>query len=248
MYKKLLAVAIGLCAMMTPTALAADHGDGPQVTAAPEADITDVFTWMPDATHVALVMDVTPNAGPASANPQFSNVVKYVFHITSFTSYNPVAPGPVDQDQIACTFDNATPQNVSCWLQVNGTTTDYVTGNATGVAGLQSMNGSFQVFTGLRADPFYFNLDGFHFTIANVVADVPLLVDAGAFTAAGCPQLPPDVAGALAMQLGQGWDGGVAMDNFAGFNVQTITLQVNASALTAGSVNNVLGVWASTNN
>jgi hypothetical protein len=242
MRKKSLAAAIGLCALITPTALAADHQDGPATTADPAADITDVFAWMSDTTHLALVMDVTPQASTAS---QFSNAVKYVFHLYAYPSF-PIggAGAGSPSSAIVCTFDTGTPQNVSCWLEVGSVTTDYVHGNASAVAGLASQNGLMTVFTGLRDDPFFFNLDGFKATVTAVETAIPTL-DAGIFTAAGCPQLDSMTAGALASQLGHAPDGGVAQDHFLGLNVLTIAINVNVAAVTSNG-NPVLGVYAST--
>ena len=52
----------------------------------------------------------------------------------------------------------------SCWLG----TDEYVTGDASAITGLTSADGKLKVFAGLRADPFFFNLDGFHHAEATV--------------------------------------------------------------------------------
>jgi len=94
---------------------------------------------------------------------------------------------------------------------------------------------------GLRDDPFFFNLDGFNATIADVVAAAPSLI----FDSAGCPNVDPTTSAALVTQLASAPDGGVAYDHFALFNVLTLTIQVKTSAVTSTG-NRVLGVWAST--
>src|SRR5262245_16020382 len=86
---------------------AADHTDGtPSQLNQPDpsSDITDVFAWMSDATHLTLIMDVFPGATPAedASMPvsQFSNAVKYVFHTSSKMTLLGM-PTPVN---IICTF------------------------------------------------------------------------------------------------------------------------------------------------
>jgi hypothetical protein len=246
MKKRLIAATIGLCALLTPTARAADHQDGPATTADPTADITDVFVWMSsDKSNINFVMDLFPNAGPASGNPQFSNTVKYSFHTLSYPAFPPLA-NPGSQGQITCTFDTSSPQNVSCWLIVNGVTVDYATGDATATTGLVGQNAMMTIFTGLRDDPFFFNLSGFQATIADVEAAVPLLIDAGAFNVAGCPTIDSATSAALVTQLASNGDGGMPYDHFALFNALSIVVQVQTSAL-ASTADPVLGVWASTN-
>lgn len=252
MKKRLIAAAIGVCAFLTPTALAADHQDGPATTAEPAADITDVFVWMssetPTPVNVNFVMDVFPNAGPASGSPQFSNTVKYSFHTLSYPSYPLTAPPPAQVGQITCTFDTSSPQQVSCWLVVNGVTVDYATGDATNTATpLVGQQGLMSIYTGLRGDPFFFNLAGFQATIADVVAAAPVLIDAGAFNVAGCPQIDGATSAVLVTQLASNSDGGMPYDHFAGFNALSLVVQVKATAITSAG-NQVLGVWASTNN
>jgi hypothetical protein len=247
MKKRLLAAAIAICAFVAPTAIAADHQDGPAVQADPSADITDVFAWnSSDTTMVNFVMDVFPNAGAVDAGAAFSNTVKYTFHTLSYPSYPFTAPPPAEIGQITCTFDTSTPQNVSCWLVVNSVTMDYATGNATATTGLPGQNGMMTIFTGLRDDPFFFNLSGFLATLGIVQGAVPALVDAGAFNVAGCPTIDSTTSAVLVSQLAHNGDGGAPVDHFALFNTLSLVVQVKTSALTDSS-NRVLAIWASTN-
>jgi hypothetical protein len=247
MKKRLIAAAIGVCAFITPTALAADHQDGPATTADPAADITDVFVWMSsDTTNVNFVMDVFPNAGPASGNPQYSNTAKYTFHTLSYSAY-PVTPlVPADVGQLTCTFGTSSPQMVSCWLVVNTVTVDYATGDATATTGLVGQNGLMTIYTGLRDDPFFFNLSGFQQTLTDVVAAVPELIDAGAFNVAGCPKLDAPTSAALVTQLASNGDGGMPYDHFALFNTLSLVVQVQSAVITSAG-HQTLAVWASTN-
>ena len=65
------------------------------------------------------------------------------------------APGT--EKNVICTFDNGSPQKVSCWVG-----TDAYTGDATSTSGLSSADSKVKVFTGLRDDPFFFNRAGFN--------------------------------------------------------------------------------------
>ena len=86
-----------------------------------------------------------------------------------------------------------------CWLG----TDEYVTGDASAITGLTSADGKLKVFAGLRADPFFFNLDGFHHAEATVEGASGLTADV-----AGCPLLNPGTAGVLRTQLQTSADGG----------------------------------------
>jgi hypothetical protein len=162
--------------LASPTAWAADHGDGTSTGIAlalePAADINDVFAWMSaDATHVNLAMSVFPGATAAS---KFSDAVKYVFHTSSLSMFL----GPSVARDIICTFSNATPQVTSCWVAdpAAGTAVAYVTGDASAVAGISTADAKVKVFAGARDDPFFFNLAGFRNATSTVGA---ALKDAG---------------------------------------------------------------------
>src|SRR5579859_75469 len=165
------------------SAFSADHADSPATTNDPVADINDVFTWM-DGNNVVLAMTVYPNA-PSTAT--FSNAVQYVFHTASTSTFPPAtAPTPVD---VIATFD--TNQKISLW--VGGA--DYVTGDASPTSGLTSADGKVKVFAGLRADPFFFNLDGFKAVVGAV--DTALASGTIPTTDAGCPLLEAGTSAAL---------------------------------------------------
>lgn len=212
-------------------ARAADHLDGPAVTADPAADITDLFAWMSsDASKVNLVMDVQPLA---DTNSKFSDAVQYVFHTTSQGAFGAAA---AQSTNLICTF--AASQTIQCWLGNQ----EYVTGDASNPAGISSADGKLKVFAGLRQDPFFFNLDGFHAATAAVQAAAANLT----FDAAGCPQLDATTSSALVGLLSTNPDdGGAAQDFFAGKNVLAISVQVDKSLLTGGG--SFVSVWASTN-
>ena len=220
--------ALAVALFAAPLALAADHQDGPAATAEPAADITDVFAWMsPDASMVNLVMDVFPFAG---GTPQFSNAVQYVFHTSSRASFGAAVGGTVN---VICTFD--TSQNISCWAG-----DEYVTGNASSTTGLSSASGKLKVFAGMRNDPFFFNLDGFKATAADVTAVKGSLT----FDPNGCPMLDGPTSTALVTQLKSAPDGGPPQDHFLGANLLSLVVQLDKSILTAGGP--LVSVWAAT--
>jgi hypothetical protein len=220
--------ALAVALFAAPLALAADHQDGPAATADPSADITDVFAWMSsDASKVNLVMDVFPFAG---ATPKFSNTVQYVFHTSSRPSFGVAAAGTVN---VICTFDAS--QNVSCWAG-----DEYVTGDASSTTGLSSASGKLKVFAGIRNDPFFFNLDGFKATVADVTAAKGSLT----FDSNGCPMLDTPTSTALVNQLKSAPDGGAPQNHFLNANLLAIVVQLDKSILTSGGP--LVSVWAAT--
>lgn len=224
---------IGACALVGAGGLAlrlhaADHKDGPSVTASKEGDITDVYAWMSaDKTKVNLVMDVYPNA-PATA--LLSDQVLYVFHLNSAPAYGM----PATETQIICGFDTA--QKITCW--VGGT--EMVAGDPSATAGLASANGKLKVFAGPRDDPFFFNLTGFKKTAMIVAGAASGLT----FDTAGCPALDAATSTALVTQLQMTGTGAAAVNDFAAQNVQSIVIEVDTALVTPGG--KILGVWAST--
>jgi hypothetical protein len=221
-------MATAVVAVGAPLLMGADHADGSTATADPSADITDVFAWTsPDATHLNLVMDVFPFA---TAGAQFSDAVQYVFHTRSKASFLASDESAVD---VICTFDAG--QNVSCWAGGS-----YVSGDASNTAGITSADGKMSVFTGLRDDPFFFNLDGFKATAADVMAAAPGLT----FDAAGCPALDPGTVTALDTQLMTAPGGGPPVDHFALGNVLSIVVSLDKTLINQGGP--IVDVWAST--
>lgn len=231
MRKKRWVVALAAMALAAGmgVASAADHIDGPQASADPAADITDVFAWMtPDASKVILVMDLTRNADVTS---RFSDSVQYVFHTTSSASYGGAKS---DDVPVICQFDPQ--QRVECWAGDDA----FVTGDASSLSGITSENGRLRVFTGLRNDPFFFNLAGFRETARIVTGAASSLT----FDAAGCPAVDSATSNALVTQLQSAPGGGPAPDSFANFNVIAIVVEVDKTILTKNG--SILSVAAAT--
>ena len=216
-------------------ARSADHLDAPATIAEHPADINDVYAFLPSAelavgaaTHAVFAMTVFP-AAPADA--KFSDAVQYVLHAQSGASY-----GSTTADyNIICTFDAA--QKAQCW----GGTDEYATGDASQAAGISSADGKFKVFAGLRADPFFFNLDGFKATVNFIDTNKAALL-AGA-NDAGCPTVDNVTSGAAVNSL-KTTDGGTAVDFFKKLNGLAIVVQVDKTLVTKGGP--IVSVWGST--
>jgi hypothetical protein len=96
------------------------------------------------------------------------------------------------------------------------------------------------VFTGLRADPFFFNFDGFKATVTDVIALEPTLMT----NDAGCPTLNAAQTAILAKQLDSAPDGGPPGNHFATFNALAIVVEVDKSLVTHGGP--LVSVWGAT--
>ena len=207
------------------SALSAAPPGGPATTSEPPADINDVYSWV-DGSNVVLAMTVYP-AAPTGA--QFSDNVQYVFHTASAATGLGTTADPVD---VIATFDAT--QKIKLWVG----TTEYVTGDASPTAGLTSADGMVKVFAGLRADPFFFNLDGFKQVALDVQGATGLVSNED-----GCPALGA-TGRALVAQLAAAPDGGAPVNHFATFNGLAIVVSVDKSLLTKGGA--TMSVWGGT--
>lgn len=210
-----------------PDAHAADHLDGPAVTADPTADITDLLAWMsPDASSLRMVLGVAPFAGDDAT---FSDAVGYVFHVGSAPAFGEAT----EEAELLCSFYSAT--ELECWLG-----DEYVVGDASSEEGLVSESGALRVFAGLRNDPFFFEFGGFGAAVAAVKAAAPDLD----FDADGCPQLDQATADGIVGLLQSNPDGGPAQDTFAGSNVLALIVEVDVNLVNQGGP--ALATWVST--
>ena len=237
-FLKWMAVVGGAClatAVIHPRlARSADHLDAPATIAEPAADINDVYTFLDKpgdaATKVIFAMTVFP-AAPAGA--KFSDTVQYVLHTQSGPKF-----GATTSDlNIICTFDVA--QKAQCWAGAD----EYATGDASAAAGIASADGKFKVFAGLRADPFFFNLEGFRDTVKTVEGAAGVLT----FNSAGCPTIDGVTSGVLTGKLAGNPDAsaaGVPDDFFKKLNGMAIVVQLDKAVATKGG--NIISVWGST--
>jgi hypothetical protein len=205
---------------------------------APTADINDVYAFLDDngaapaTNHVVLAMTVYPGA-PAGA--KFDPAVQYVLHTQSGMGY-----GMTTTDfNVICTFTEA--QVASCWAGND----EYVTGDASQAAGITSTSGKLKVFAGLRADPFFFNLDGFKAAVNTIEGANDAGIIAPLTNDSGCPTLPAGTYNALQTQLKTNPDGGgPPVDFFKKLNGLAIVVQLDKAIATKGGP--VMSVYGST--
>jgi len=259
---RLFALAIVAMMLLSQSSRSADHIDspingslgGPGAILLKPADLTDVFAWMsPNAQKVNFIFSLGRNVQPAEAKFLPDTALQYVLHTTSRQNFS-AAPGP--EVKIICTFSDgasATAQTIQCWVGTEA----YVTGNASNPAtGITSADGKLHVFAGLRNDAFFFNLPGFR-AVARTVAGA-LAGGTLQFDAAGCPQLDTPTVIALVTQLQSrvpnpnpgppaflGANNGTSLNDFNGFNLLAIVLEVDKSLVTKNGP--LLSVWGSTN-
>jgi hypothetical protein len=212
---------------VSSSALAADHKDSPAAETNGVTDITDVFAWAnADGTKTNLILNVRAD----SAEAVFSDAAQYVFHVSSSANYGAMES---QQTTIMCTF--AADATIQCWAG-----DDYVTGDASDVAGLVSDSGSLKVFAGQRNDPFFLPFEGFTAVVGAVIEAAGSLM----FDEAGCPALDDATAAALGTLLSTDENEMQRADTFANSNVLSLAVQVDTSLINAGGP--VLAVWAST--
>lgn len=220
------AVALAI-ASSGPLALAADHLDSASVKKDALTDITDVYGWV-EADKTLLVLNVAPLA---TGESKFSDAVQYALHLESSAAYG---MGGQKMDVI-CTFDAS--QKISCWVGDK----DYVTGDASPTAGLMSDSGATRVFAGLRADPFYFNLEGFLDATSFVTGAAGSLT----FDGSGCPALDGATATTIVGMLqGTMMGAGASANFFETVNVLSIVVEVDTAVVNGGGP--ILSVWGST--
>jgi hypothetical protein len=239
-FLKWLVVVGGAClatAIIHPRlARSADHLDAPATKLDPTADINDVYAFLDDpaaaaTNHVILAMTVYP---AATATSKFSDKVQYVLHTQSGAGY-----GQTTTDfNVICTFTEA--QVASCWAGAD----EYVTGDASQAAGITSKSGKLKVFAGLRADPFFFNLEGFRHAVQTVQAAAEAGVIAAVTDDSGCPHLDPGTYNALQLQLKTSPDGGAPVDFFKKLNGLAIVVQLDKGLAAKGGP--VMSVYGST--
>lgn len=233
--------------LIASNAVAADHGDGPAVSATAATDITDIYSWMtPDNQKLILIMDV---------RGEFSTNHLYAFHVSRQASaLDSMLVTPSDETLVICQFESTT--SIQCWAG-----TDYVTGDPSPDAGISSISGNVKVHAAEHADPFFMFISGFASARTNVLAHLGALT----LDANGCPNTNVNHPDAGMGALGQfdnvdvvlrGMLTGMydetytalpngAVDDFAGTDVWSIVLEVDKSLI--GGTGDYFQVWGSTN-
>ena len=135
------AAAMGLLAQVN----AADHRDGPFATNDPAADINDIYTFINPTNPAELIVAVTV-VPFANALSRFSSAVDYRLHIDN---------GAGAEQVLTCRFPGST--RFVC---------DGIAGLSAsgGVGATRAGTGGLRVYTGLRDDPFFFDLAAFNAT------------------------------------------------------------------------------------
>jgi len=226
---------MGALAVLTAasSAFGADHRASPATIADPMADINDVYAYVGGNGNLVLAMTVFPVADATSA---FSDAAQYVFNLDTGSTFG----STTESTKIICSFDAA--QMVSCYLGMPGEEArDWAMGDASGASGLVSSNATFTVFAGLRADPFFFNLDGFRDAVNTVVTAAPGLT----FDEANCPDVNAATSAILVDQLQSTMSGAMpAVDFFATLNTMAIVVELDPGVF--NPANNLVSVWGST--
>ena len=203
---------------------AADHADGPAAGADPTSDIDDVYAWMSsDSATFNLVMTIGRDV-PSTF--KLSDKIQYVFHVTSRQTFGAAT---TTESNIIAEFDAA--GKIKLWVGND----EYLEGDASNEAGLETGKGRVKVFTGVRNDPFFFNLKGFQ----DVAKTVGTVAGTLTFDPAGCPRLDAPTSTALVTGLRTG------KDDFLGFNAFAIVVSVDKTLVTRGGP--IVSVWGSTN-
>ena len=212
---------------LVPTLYAADHREAPRVDSIPEGDITDVyvFTDPVDSTRVVFVMNVNPFAVPGEL-PSYSFSPDYLYQFKIDNT------GDAREDKVIQVVFSGTGQKQT--VQVLGPAAPVTTGSrnqlltstATASGAFGAIIGSstgVQAFTGLRDDPFVFDVSQF-FRILNGTQDLFRQVGS---TFRGRPVRA---------------DGTSGVDTFAGFDVTSIVVSV-PKAMVRGTSSKI-NVWA----
>jgi hypothetical protein len=234
MFRNILTAACLLTAplgLLAPSVKAADHRDAPGVDGAGEGDITDVFAFLDpnNSGRLVLAMGVNPFAAPgATPSYRFSSDYLYQFKIDRFNTFT-------EDFAVQVRFDN-TPTGQQAHVSV-GTPDPNTLGNVNQIlfnpnseidgpsGGVFGDPNSIQVFTGLRDDPFVFDLAQYDRIIGGT-QDV--------FRAIASSPLGP-LRGRPVRA-----DGTSGIDTFGGFNASYIVVEFPVAWL---GVNSVVHVW-----
>ncbi len=205
---------------------ASDHQDTPEVELNPRMDINDVYVF-PGASSDRIVLAVTTSSPIAGQSASFDPDLLYQIKVDN--------TGDNKEDLVLqVTFDGGTgtAQQVSVRGPVapvaQGTTTMLSTGGTVVTGAVGSTIGAaagVQVFTGLRADPFFIDLEQFF----------KILPDRRPSTG---PLSTPSTATASAFRS-------PGVDLLAPFNALAIVIELPKSMLTSSTAADAkLGVWA----
>ncbi|HUR92232.1 MAG TPA: DUF4331 family protein [Gemmatimonadaceae bacterium] len=196
-----------IAAVIAGSVFASDHQDTPEVELNPRMDINDVYAFPGSSTdRIALVL--TTSSPIAGQNASFDPNLLYQFKIDNTADAK-------EDLVIQVTFDEGTGANQSVTVRgpvapASQGTTNTLVGGGNAVSGsvgrtLGSSSGM-QVFTGLRADPFFIDLEQFFKILpdrrpSTGPFSVPLTQTATAFRDPGIDFLRPFNTLAIVVEL-----------------------------------------------
>jgi tetratricopeptide (TPR) repeat protein len=222
--KKIVALFICTCLWLFQTSIkASDHLDTPAVIHDPAADIGDLYAWMsPSGRRVNVVMTIV--------GKKFSDRLQYVFHIDSGEKFGKTTK----THRVVCHFSH---DNVAeCWAE----DIDYAKGLADHPQGITSLHQKFQLFAGLRDDPFFNNVRG---TRAALNTAMLALKNGASKDVVGCPTFDSTVSEKIFNEW-KHTEGGEAKNLLAGWNTAAIVVSIDLEAVSQGGKQ--LAIWAST--
>ncbi len=237
-------VLAGTAFYASSTLLASDHRDSPTADANAEGDITDIFAFLDPNTpaNLVLIMDVNPFAVPAETpSYRFATNFLYQFKIANGQT-------AVENLVIQAMFENVPTATCASgqMIFVYGPSVPALTGvtnfvlsetpTVSGCTGTALTQGSMQVWSGLRDDPFVTDVGQLNRILAN---------SQDLFRAFPTFAVEPLRGRAVRSDNTSGVDG------FGGFNVSTIAVELPASAVlgTNGGfigVSSLVGIWGTT--
>jgi Domain of unknown function (DUF4331) len=234
MFRRTLAAACMLAMpLMTlaPAVRGADHRDAPGTDAAAEGDITDVFAFLSptNSGRIVLAMGVNSFAVPsATSSYRFSPEYLYQFKIDRFGTYKEDFVVQVHFEntssgqQAFVSVGTPDPNAVGAVNQLLVGANSNIDGPTGGTFGDPA---SIQVFTGLRDDPFVFDLAQFN-RISAGTQDV-------------FRNIPSSPLGPLRGRTPRA-DGSSGLDSFGGFNASYIVVEFPVAWL---GVSKIINIW-----
>ncbi len=205
---------------------AADHADAPGAIADPAADIADLYAWHDGKGTITAILTFAGDQAPGAAAAYDSDVL-YTLHIDNTGTL--AGQTTYDQPLDSNSNDNESDLQIHIRFGQNGNDAwgvqvENLPGGEAIVSGPVDTaidgTGGTQVQTGVFDDPFFFDLDGFQTTLANLQDD----------------KITAELAFASLAK------DGMPIDSLAGSNTHAIVLQFNAE--TAANGGELLQLWA----
>lgn len=228
------AVLVAAALPLGSTVDAADHHDAPGSTADPFADINDLYAWHTDNDTIVVVLTfngLLPPDAPDDAtfnSDELPNVL-YTVHIDNNSA--PIgdpadwATAPTDTYDSDIQVHVRFGQNGLGEWGVQVENLPGATDPIVGPVGMTLGEGNIRATAGVFDDPFFFDLDGFQATIANLDDDTM--------------DTETDLAFRSLMAEANN-------DSFAGLNTMAVVLEMDATAALGGNADNYLQLWATT--